>query len=145
MGKDRVQIVCEARKNCPDLADACVARAAVQKAHGISIGKARSLSQRRELIKTSSGESRAAGPAADALERDQFTVLYTSEVNEQRNACEKALTSEERSRLRANSMPRAMRRLQLPNHRLKGREGRVDGVKRTIDDAGPGPVWKVNR
>ena len=56
MGKDRVQIVCEARKNCPDLADACaVARNAVQRAHGISIGKATVVSQ-RELIKTSSGK-----------------------------------------------------------------------------------------
>ena len=56
MGKDRVQIVCEARKNCPDLADACsVARNAVQKAHGIAIGKA-TVVQQRELIKTSSGK-----------------------------------------------------------------------------------------
>ena len=100
MGKDRVQIVCEARKNCPDLADACsVARNAVQKAHGIAIGKA-TVVQQRELIKTSSGKV-ARRACRDALERDQFTVLYASEVNEQRNACEKALTSEERSQLRA--------------------------------------------
>ena len=56
LGKDRVQIVGEARKNCPDLADACsVARNAVQKAHGIAIGKATVVAQ-RELIKTSSGK-----------------------------------------------------------------------------------------
>ena len=56
MGKDRVQIVCEARKNCPDLVDACsVARNAVQRAHGIAIGKATVVAQ-RELIKTSSGK-----------------------------------------------------------------------------------------
>ena len=100
LGKDRIQIICEARKNCPDLADACsVARSAVQRAHGVSIGKATVVSQ-RELIKTSSGKV-ARRACRDALERDQFTVLYASEVNEQRNACEKALTSEERSRLRA--------------------------------------------
>ena len=56
LGKDRVQIICEARKNCPDLADACsVARNAVQRAHGIAIGKATVVAQ-RELIKTSSGK-----------------------------------------------------------------------------------------
>ena len=56
LGKDRVQIICEARKNCPDLADACsVARSAVQRAHGISIGKA-TVVQQRDLIKTSSGK-----------------------------------------------------------------------------------------
>jgi len=99
LGKDRVQIVCEARKNCPDLADACaVARNAVQKAHGIAIGKATVVSQ-RELIKTSSGKV-ARRACRDALEQGVFTVLYTSEVNE-KNKCEKALSPEERSQLRA--------------------------------------------
>ena len=36
----------------------------------------------------------------DALERDQFTVLHTSEVAE-KNKCEKALSPAERARLRA--------------------------------------------
>ena len=99
LGKDRVQIVCEARKNCPDLADACsVARNAVQKAHGIAIGKATVVSQ-RELIKTSSGKV-ARRACRDALAQDAFTVLYTSEVSE-KNTCEKALSPAERARLRA--------------------------------------------
>jgi acyl-CoA synthetase (AMP-forming)/AMP-acid ligase II len=100
LGKDRIQIICEARKNCPDLADACaVALSAVQRAHGIAIGKATVVSQ-RELIKTSSGKV-ARRACRDALEQGVLKVLYASEVNEQRNACEKALTSEERSQLRA--------------------------------------------
>ena len=36
----------------------------------------------------------------DALEQGVFTVLYASEVSE-KNTCEKALTSDERSQLRA--------------------------------------------
>ena len=52
----------------------------------------------RELRGASGKVARRA--CRDALERDQFTVLYASEVAEA-NRCEKALSSEERSQLRA--------------------------------------------
>ena len=84
MGKDRVQIVCEARKNCPDLADACsVARNAVQKAHGIAIGKATVVVQQRELIKTSSGKV-ARRACRDALEREGvYGAVHVGSVREE--------------------------------------------------------------
>ena len=138
MGKDRVQIVCEARKNCPDLADACsVARNAVQKAHGIAIGKA-TVVQQRELIKTSSGKV-ARRACRDALERDQFTVLHTSEVAE-KNTCEKALSPAERARLRATLDAASDADVLQTCQHIAAKVAKVDRVEGSLTQLGLGSM-----
>ena len=138
LGKDRVQIVCEARKNCPDLADACsVARNAVQKAHGIAIGKATVVAQ-RELIKTSSGKI-ARRACRDALEQGVFTVLYTSEVNE-KNKCEKALSPEERAQLRAKLDASSDEKVLQTCQAIAAKVAKVDRVEGSLTQLGLGSM-----
>ena len=91
-----VQVLCEARKNAGDLADACAAsRRAVLQVHGLTVGKATVVAT-RAMIKTSSGKI-ARNACREHLAQGLFTVLHSSEVSEPRNSCDKALTPEERA------------------------------------------------
>jgi len=94
-GDNVVQVLCEARKNAGDLADACAAsRRAVKQVHDITVRKATVVAT-RAMIKTSSGKI-ARNACREHLAQGLFTVLHASEVSEPRNSCEKALTPEER-------------------------------------------------
>lgn len=99
-GDNVVQVLCEARKNAGDLADACAAsRRAVKQVHGITVRKATVVAT-RAMIKTSSGKI-ARNACREHLAQGLFTVLHASEVSEPRNSCDKALTPEERAVRRA--------------------------------------------
>ena len=75
----------------------------------------------------------------DALEQGVFTVLYTSEVSE-KNKCEKALSPEERARLRAQLDASSDEDVLQTCQNIASKVAKVDRVEGSLTQLGLGSM-----